>query len=87
MNSFIISYDLNNEKDYSKLITEIESYSNAAKINKSVWFINSQNESSEIRDNLVDYIDSDDSLFIAKLTGQAAWRNVICSSQHLKDYL
>ncbi len=87
MNSFIISYDLNNEKDYSKLITEIESYSNAAKINKSVWFINSQNESSEIRNNLIDYIDSDDSLFIAKLTGQAAWRNVICSSQHLKDYL
>lgn len=87
MNSFIISYDLNNEKDYSKLITEIESYPNAAKINKSVWFINSQNKSSEIRDNLVNYIDSDDSLFIAKLTGQAAWRNVICSSQHLKDYL
>lgn len=87
MNSFIISYDLNNEKDYSKLITKIESYPNAAKINKSVWFINSQNKSSEIRDNLVNYIDSDDSLFIAKLTGQAAWRNVICSSQHLKDYL
>lgn len=87
MNSYIISYDLNNEKDYSKLIKEIESYSNAAKINKSVWFINSHNSSSAIRDNLKNYTDSDDSLFIAKLTGEAAWKNVICSSKHLKDYL
>ncbi len=78
---------MNNEKDYSKLIKEIESYSNAAKINKSVWFINSYNSSSEIRDNLNNYIDSDDSLFIAKLTGEAAWRNVTCDSKHLKDYL
>lgn len=87
MKSFIIAYDLNNQKDYPKLIERIEDYPNAAKINKSVWFINSTNDAKPIRNELEKFIDNDDNLFVAKLTGEAAWHNVLCSSQHLKDYL
>ncbi|MEB8093142.1 CRISPR-associated protein Cas2 [Mammaliicoccus lentus] len=87
MNSYMVSYDLNNQKDYKKLISEIENYPNAAKINKSVWFINSQNKATEIRDYLIKYVDGDDSLFVGKLTGEAAWKNVLCDNKHLKEYL
>ncbi|WP_262492250.1 CRISPR-associated endonuclease Cas2 [Macrococcoides canis] len=87
LNSYIISYDLNNQKDYDSLITTIETYSHAARINKSVWFIKSNDTAKEIRDSLGELIDKDDSLFVGKLTGTAAWRNVICSNKHLKDHL
>lgn len=87
MKSYIISYDLNDQKDYPKLIRRIEDYPNAAKINKSVWFINSVFSAKEIRDELKLFVDNDDSLFVATLTGEAAWKHIICGSKHLKDYL
>ncbi|EGQ1672941.1 CRISPR-associated protein Cas2 [Staphylococcus pseudintermedius] len=87
MKSYIISYDLNDRKDYPKLISRIEDYPNAAKINKSVWFVNSVLSAKEIRNELKFFVDNDDSLFVATLTGEAAWSNVICDSKHLKDYL
>ena len=31
MKSYVVSYDLNNQKDYSKLIKTIEDYPNSAK--------------------------------------------------------
>lgn len=86
MDSFIVSYDLNNSgKNYDDLITKIKTYSKWAKINKSVWFIKSEKSSTEIRDDLITTMDSDDSIFVAKLAGTAAWKNVICKNQHLKD--
>ncbi|PWZ93900.1 CRISPR-associated protein Cas2, partial [Staphylococcus pseudintermedius] len=50
-------------------------------------FVNSVFSAKEIRDELKLFVDNDDSLFVAKLTGEAAWSNVICDSKHLKDYL
>ena len=42
MDSFIISYDLNNSgKNYDDLIKKIKTYSKWAKINESVWFFKS----------------------------------------------
>lgn len=88
MESFIISYDLNNSgKNYDDLIEKIKTYSKWAKINKSVWFVKSNKKCPEIRDDLKSVMDEDDSLFVAKLTGAAAWHNTICKSQHLKDNL
>ena len=68
MSSFVISYDLVADKDYSKLYE-------------------SSSSSSEIRDNLKSYVDADDKLFVARLTGEAAWRNVLCTDKWLKDNL
>lgn len=76
MSSFIISYDLIADKDYSKLYEAIENYGSFAHILESVWIVKSSSSSSEIRDNLKHYIDSDDKLFVAKLTSEAAWRNL-----------
>lgn len=88
MNSYIVSYDLTApNRDYSSLIDAIKSYGTYAKVLESCWIIKSSDKSSTIRDNLSNHIDSDDRLFVAKLTGEAAWKNVLCTSEWLKNNL
>ena len=87
MNKYIVTYDLNTPgKSYSSLISKIKSYQHS-KICESVWIIRSNIDSSEIRNSLVKVIDSNDSLFVAKLSGEAAWRNCIDSSDNIKKIL
>ncbi len=87
MNSFIITYDLNNPgKNYSSLIARIKSYTHS-KICESAWIVKSYNNSLEIRDDLISVLDTNDRLFVAKLTGQAAWSNCIDSNENIKRIL
>lgn len=76
MSSFLISYDLISNKDYSKLYEAIRNYGAFAHVLESVWIIKSTKSSTNIRDDLMSYIDSDDKLFVAKLTGESAWVNL-----------
>lgn len=76
MSSFIISYDLISDKDYSKLYEAIRNYGYFAHVLESVWIVNSSDYSTTIRDNLSSYMDSDDKLFVAQLSGESAWRNL-----------
>lgn len=84
MSSFIVNYDLISNRDYSKLYEAIENYGSYAHVLESVWIVNSSSSSSDIRDNLKSYIDSDDRLFVAKLTGESAWRNL---SKDVSDWI
>lgn len=84
MSSFIISYDLISSKDYSKLYETLRNYDYYAHVLESVWIIKSSDNSTTIRDNLKDYIDSDDKLFVAKLTGESAWWNL---SKEVSDWI
>ena len=87
MGSFIVTYDLNTPgKDYSSLISKIKTYS-YSKICESVWVVKSNHSSSEVRDSLLKEIDYNDRLFVAKLTGEAAWRNCIDSTDNIKKIL
>lgn len=86
MNSYIISYDLMSpSKDYSSLISAIKSYGTYAKVLESCWIIKSSNSSATIRTHLTSYMDSDDKIFVAKLTGEAAWSNVLCTDDWIKN--
>ena len=76
MYSYIVTYDLIADKDYSTLYEAIRSYGSYAHILESVWIVKSSASSSDIRDNLKSYMDSDDKLFVAKLTGESAWKNL-----------
>ena len=76
MSSFIISYDLISDKDYSKLYEAIRNYGYFAHVLESVWIVNSSDSSTTIRDTLSSYMDSDDKLFVAQLSGESAWRNL-----------
>lgn len=86
--SKIITYDLRTpSRDYEKLTTAIKRYSLSAKVTESCWIIVTEDTCVSIRDNLAQHIDSNDRLFVAALTGEAAWRKVICDNEALKERL
>lgn len=86
MSSKIVTYDLLGDgKDYEALVEKIKEYSRWAKITESCWFISTESSCVEVRDNLASVLDNDDRLFVAKLSGEAAWRNTI--SKKLKEWL
>lgn len=88
MSSFIISYDLiAPNKDYTALYEAIKTYGTYSKVNESLWVINSNRSSIDILNYLSNYIDSNDRLFVAKLTGESAWINSLTSDAWLKMYL
>ena len=87
-NSKIITYDLrNSNKNYNDLYEKIKSYGTWAHICESVWFISTADSCVAVRDNLKSVLDSDDRIFVAELTGIAAWYNIICDSDYLKKHL
>lgn len=89
MSCFIIVYDLKNgsSEDYSELHEKIKSYGTWAKISESCWAIVTDGQSTDVRDNLKSCLDVNDRLFVTKSSGIAAWSNVICKSEWLKDNL
>lgn len=77
MYKYLITYDLNTPgKNYYLLINKIKSYT-CSKVCESAWIIRSNNTAVQLRDELRSLIDSNDRLFIGKLTGEAAWFNCI----------
>lgn len=86
--SKLITYDLCTPgKDYSNLIAAIKTYPNWCKVAESCWVVNSADDCATIRDELKLHIDSNDILFVASLTGGAAWTNVLCKAESLKTTL
>lgn len=87
-NSKIITYDLcNSDKNYNDLYEYLKSYSSWAHICESVWFVSTTKSCADIRNEINQIIDSNDRVFVAELTGTAAWRNVLCDSEYLKNNL
>lgn len=88
-NCKIVTYDLCAPlRDYKSLIDAIKSYSSSCKLTESCWLISSTQKCSEVRDNLKKHLDKDDRLFVAALTGEAAWLTTILSStEKVKELL
>lgn len=88
MNKILITYDLRKAgADYSGLIGAIKKYPKVVKVCESVWLIKALSPCVQVRENLNRYIDGNDRLFVASLTGEAAWRNVIGETEMIKDIL
>lgn len=88
MASKVVTYDLCAPgRDYSSLHDAIKSYPGWAKITESCWLIVSDDSCKEIRSNLLAQMDENDRLFIAKLSGEAAWHNALCENEYLKENL
>ena len=76
MASYIVTYDLSKPvRDYPGLYRKIKDISGIwAHISESSWLVVGNNlTSTSIREILSPSIDSNDKLFIARLTGEAAW--------------
>lgn len=87
-NSKIITYDLcKSGKNYNDLYEYLKAFSKWAHITESVWFVSSTKSCVEIRDEIMKIIDSDDRLFVGELNSVAAWNNVMCKNEYLKENL
>ena len=86
--SKIVSYDLCKPgKNYDDLYKYIRNFSSWAHITESTWFVSSDKSCADIRDEIKNIVDSNDKIFVAELTGVAAWNNVLCQSDYLKEHL
>lgn len=88
MACYVVSYDLRNpQRDYDRLYARLSAWG-ALQVLESVHLIASdQSSSSDLRDDLARYIDANDGLFVARLTGEAAWRSLNSDTQATKNKL
>lgn len=87
MSVYLASYDLNKpEKDYPKLLKRLEEWK-ATRILYSEWIIRSSSTAVQIRDDLKNYVDANDSLLILKLEGEAAWTKTQVANDRLVTLL
>ena len=74
MATYIVTYDLRAPgRNYDELYKRIRAYADWAHITESSWGIKTTAAATAIRDNLNGAIDTNDKLFVAVVTGPAAW--------------
>lgn len=88
MKTYIISYDLTKPgRNYDELYAAIKAYGTWAHINQSVWAVKTNQTAVQVRDRLQQCLDSNDRLFVVRSGTEAAWDNVICRNEWLKEHL
>ena len=73
MTKYLITYQLSDEEDYDELHEAIEAYGDYIQIMRSIWFIETSSSRTDVRDNLSDYLESGDTLFVMDKSAWAAW--------------
>lgn len=76
--NLFVSYDLNAPgQHYEKVATAIKQLGPWAKVQKSLWFVDSTFEAQQARDHIWKSMDASDSLIVIDAsTNEAAWFNV-----------
>lgn len=78
MSAYLITYDLCKPgQEYEELYEEIKEIANGWWHNlESTWIIKHSGPADYIHDRLKAYIDENDKLVVARLTGEAAWKGL-----------
>lgn len=70
----LISYDLNNPgKNYSPLYDAIKNIGTWWHCLDSTWLVSTTMAATQVRDKLKPFLDQNDELLVAELSGEAAW--------------
>lgn len=78
MAHFVVTYDLVKEKNYARLIAELERIG-GAKLALSVWLVDQNMNAFDLRDHLMAFIDADDKLAVIEFSKKPAWVRAIKS--------
>ena len=66
---YLVTYDLNKAgKDYKSLYDEIQALGSWSHYLDSTWFVDTSLTATQIRDKLISVMDSNDYLFVTKVT-------------------
>lgn len=89
MPAYLVSYDLINppkDPDYTPIIKRLKEWG-AKRVLYSEWALRTDATAAQLRDDLMQHIDSNDSLLVLKLTGEAAWTKLMISNDDFKAIL
>ena len=87
MSVYSISYDLRKPgRNYENLIASLRHWG-AVSYLESDWLLVSNASAEQIRDALLPLVDANDGVFVAALTGEAAWNKILCAGDVLKAKL
>ncbi len=87
MKIHLISYDLDKPgRDYKDLIARLKAMG-AVKPLFSDWVLRTTATAEQVRDDLMRFIDANDRILVVGLTGEAAWSNLMVTSDELKKSL
>lgn len=77
-NNLFVSYDLMKEgQNYEAVIAEIKNLGSWAKVNYSLWYVNSSLSASEAAKRVWAVMDSNDKLIVVDTTNNnSAWHNL-----------
>lgn len=75
MSVYIISYDLIDEKNYTRIIEKIKEYPWAKPL-ESFWLVKTNNSASHIRDSLTKVVDNDDKIIVIEAGKNWATRHI-----------
>jgi hypothetical protein len=74
---YIITYDLSNPgRNYETLLKKIMAYNDWARLGGSSYLITTAHSAIEIRDNLVQQLDSNDKIYVGLMGNSAAWKGL-----------
>jgi CRISPR-associated endonuclease Cas2 len=76
LTTYTLSYDLNREKDYAKLLGELRRLG-AVRTQASMWLVAVNNTAKELHDHLKTFVDGDDALWISELTRNHWYSNAM----------
>ncbi|MCC4240377.1 hypothetical protein [Thalassospira povalilytica] len=78
MPAYIVCYDLHTPgQKYECLEKKIKAYGTWCHLQQSVWIVSTNQNSVSIRDNLKACLDSNDKLFVGRLSGEGAWMGYV----------
>ena len=74
MTAFIVSYDLSQPgQNYERVLQAIKSYHNWARLGGSAYIIIADASAVDIRDRILQELDSNDKLYVGVVKAPAAW--------------
>jgi hypothetical protein len=74
---YIVTYDLSNPgRNYESLLKRIKTYNGWARLGGSSYLIMTEQSATQIRDNLVQELDSNDKIYVGLMGNSAAWRGL-----------
>ena len=93
MSTYLITYDLDTtdygdrSEDHTSIREVVKGYKTWAKITESCYAVKTEESAKEVRNNIKALLKEGDRLFVLKSAGVAAWHNVICRNEWLKEHI
>ena len=85
MATYVVTYDLHQSgQNYECLHKKLKAYGTYWHVQMSVWLVETSQSAAQVRDHLAGCLDTNDKLFVARLSNEAAW---IGYSQEVGDWV